>query len=315
LPKSSDEWVFGRGALAGSQRAFFSSFPMTDSEEPEDATQVVVWSPEKVGVFFLPWQAKSICYLEHPERHGIVMGAYGEVRVSTARRQTDEIIDSTNSGPTRLGVLRDLRVIGRHVYAVGMSRQCYRRESGTDSASNGVWQRIDAGIVEFGPPDPVVGFNSVDGFSETDIYAVGWRGEIWNYDGRRWSAVSSPTNLKLERVVCAPDGAVYAVGQAGLIIRGAQNQWEIIEQKVTTDQFWGATWFRNRLWLSTSKDIYALNADKSVENVSLGLAEPTTCGWLMSADDIIWSVGSQHLVWSKDGDNWMQVIFEPPANR
>ena len=309
MPRTNDNWVFSRGIAVSAQRVFFTSFPDTGDEEPREVTQVVCWSPSRVTSFMLPWEARGISYQEYPGPHGIVMGPFGQIRVSAPQGNTDESVALDDRGPSGLGVLRDLRAIGQHAYAVGMNRQCYRRTCGADPLTDGAWERQDSGVVSFGPPDTIVGFNSIDGFAEDDIYAVGWRGETWHYDGKAWKQAESVTNLKLERVVCGSQGTVFAVGQAGVIIRGARAGWAQIEQHKTNEQFWGATWYRGRLWISTLTNLYVLNEDDSLESVSLPLEEPLTCGWLMTAEGVLWSVGSHHIFSSVDGQYWTQLFL------
>ncbi len=309
MTRSNSDWVFSRGIAVNAKRVFFTTFPNAGNDGPKEVTQVVCWSPNNVASFMLPWEAKAISFPEYPVPHGIVMGPFGQIRVSAPHGNADEIVDPTDEGPPGRGILRDLRAIGQHVYAVGMNRQCYRRHCGPDPLSDAVWRRHDTGIINSGPPDPIVGFNSIDGFSDDDIYAVGWQGEIWHHDGRSWRQTHSGTNLKLERVVCGAGGVVYAVGQTGVIIRGIHNQWDTIEQHVTSEQFWGAVWYKDRLWLATLKSVYVLDDHDSLELVNLSLPEPATCGWLMTAGDVLWSVGSHHVLSSADGYKWTQLLL------
>jgi hypothetical protein len=63
----------------------------------------------------------------------------------------------------------------------------------------------------------------------TELYAVGWQGEIWHYDGEKWHQLPSPTKLVLVDVCCAGDGTVYACGREGLLLKGRDQTWEIVE--------------------------------------------------------------------------------------
>ena len=62
------------------------------------------------------------------------------------------------------------------------------------------------------------GFEDICGFNLTEVYAVGWNGEIWQWEGVRWIDRPSPTNLILTGVCCGTDGNVYACGQNGTLI-------------------------------------------------------------------------------------------------
>jgi hypothetical protein len=311
MARSNKNWSFSRGVVVNAKNAFFTSF-LEEEEEggvPQEVTQVIRWNPDQVANFMLPWQAKDICFSLHPQLHAVMVDPFGNVRVSGPAGNADEIIDPSDDGPTGRGPLRELRTIGEHIYAVGMHRQCYRRDCGSSYLTNGKWIHMDEGVAQPRSSGDITGFNSIDGFSEDDIYAAGWQGEIWHYSRKKWKKCNSGTNLKFERVICGEDGKVYAVGQVGTIVRGRENTWEIVEQEATTGQFWGATWYQNRLWLATDKKVFALNADDSLEEAELPVKGSVTSGWLIAGEGVLWSVGPYHLFSTSNGKIWKQVFI------
>ncbi|NJO18628.1 MAG: hypothetical protein HC877_23745 [Thioploca sp.] len=215
----------------------------------------------------------------------------------------EEHIDESVEGPERRGFLRSMRMIGKNLYATGMQRQVYRR---IDEAK---WQRMDQGILIPHGSDIITGFNSIDGFNEQDIYAVGFGGEIWHYNGRIWQQLDSPSNLILSNVKCVPPDTVYICGQIGTLLRGRDNQWEIIEHEVTTEGFFGLEWFQNKLYVASSNNIFILE-DNSLKPIEiLKDKEFFTSGHLHSNDGILLSVGSKHLVYT-DGESWTEIICD-----
>ena len=112
-------------------------------------------------------------------------------------RLTGPGIDISKRGP-----LRCARLIAGSVYAVGADRQVYQQ---TTERS---WRRLDD-EQSAPPPDTATSFESVDGYSADEIYAVGLRGEIWQRS-HGWQQVFSPANRPLSAVCCAGDGRVYA---------------------------------------------------------------------------------------------------------
>ena len=62
-------------------------------------------------------------------------------------------------------------------------------------------------------PGVPAGFEAIAGFGEENIYAVGWRGEIWQRKDDGWIQRDSPANVILTGVCCTDDGYVYICGR------------------------------------------------------------------------------------------------------
>ena len=305
MPLSSAHWEFGRGIIVNATRVHILSFPIVNPEqEPGGVTQVINWRPDQLSSFTIPWEAKMIQYVSKPEPYIAIIGPMGDVFLSTPQGNAEELIDETDRGPNARGVIRDAKLIGKHLYSVGMGRQVYRREK------NGQWMHIDKDMFPDKPIPDIVGFCCIDGYNEDEIYVAGWRGEIWWYDGRKWTAIDSPTNMKLERIICAPDGYVYAMGQSAVVLRGRKNTWRQIDHGETDQQFWGSSWFNDHLWMSTDSGLYRLNNIDAIEKVDIGIEGKFTYRWLDSIDEALWSFGPNHICYSIDGEKWSQVIFD-----
>ncbi len=257
------------------------------------------WGTLPVSLF-----AVSLCALSHPERTVLALGDEGTVIRWGTQGSTEEHIDTTADGPAR-GGMREIRTIGQRAYAVGMGRMVYR----CDGEQR--WTRIDAGVRADLQVDADSGFNSIDGFSEDECYAVGWNGELWSYVQQQWRQLDSPTKLALHRVVCAGDGQVYALGQDGLILRGREDRWAVVEQSLTRDEFWGACWFKGRLYASTAHGLYVLDGDalSAVDTGKRGKARARCFYGLSANSDCIWSVGEKMAIFSGDGQRWREVSY------
>jgi hypothetical protein len=243
-----------------------------------------------------------LAVLPVPEQQLFACGRLGYI----ARIHRGLLAEETIEGPPDQGFLRDLRVIGTHLYAAGMGRQAYRRHD------SGRWTRWDAGLLPNSEDVlDIRGINAIDGFTEDDMYAVGFQGEIWRYVRGAWHEVESPTNLILERVrVVRPDRA-YSAGQVGTLLRGHGDTWEHVKQTTTEDDFWGMEWFRDRLYLATRNGLYVLVEDDELEPVDTGLPGPRTSAQLHAANGALWSFGPQHLAWTEDGTTWNDVVLGP----
>ena len=131
-------------------------------------------------------------------------------------------------------VIRSLRRVQGELYAVGMnSLGCRRRENGEwDSFSDKISERIRF--------EDVAGINDV-------LCLVGWDGEIWFLNEGYWINPASPTNLILTSVCVSSTGVFYCCGQKGIILKGDEAKWEIINQDITTEDFWDITEFNGRI--------------------------------------------------------------------
>ena len=229
----------------------------------------------------------------------VIVSNYGKtLEISKSDRLSGEIGSETND-VEKLGPLRRVRRIGKHIYVAGGNRQVYRRNA------PGTWASIDQGTRAASNESRVVGFESIDGFSEQDIYAVGWDGEIWLFNGNEWSQADSPTNLLLTEVCCAGDGNVYIGGREGLIFCGRNGIWDVIDTSQMFDDIWSMTWFKNTLYISGMKGIYTI-VDKTVVPVDTQVEEVSTFFWLSKTADILWSVGAQDVI-SFDGKVWRRI--------
>ncbi|MCC9070554.1 hypothetical protein LNQ49_02930 [Flavobacterium sp. F-65] len=250
----------------------------------------------------VPWLGCSgtVCHI--PAERYLALGTDGSVRASGGGVVKEEApIANSGIDPKKRGPLREIRGIANgRAYAVGTCRQAYVRED------ENLWRCIDQSAQIGDTPITDTSFESIDGFNEQEIYTVGWEGEIWKYDGSLFTQQNSPTNLALYKVRCAPDGFAYACGQLGTLLRGRDNQWEIIKHESTTEDLWGMEIFNGKLYVSSSHFVYQL-VDGKLEPIDFGDEVPRTCYHLSAADGIMWSIGPKDVM-EFDGLNWKRCL-------
>jgi len=241
----------------------------------------------------LRWNCVSLCAAVHPLPQMIALGAYGQVKVFGSEQDFEERVI-----PEDLE-FREVRTIDGMAYACAMDRKVYRREGARN------WTPLHADMPARPAPDFVFGFESIHGFGHDDLYAVGWHGEIWHFDGQAWEQEASPTNLLLTRVYCAPDGNVYACGLGGTLLKGRKGQWTVLADNALDTDLWDLEWFDDRLWVSSLSMLCTLEAD-GLQPVIFDDDAPSTFGHLDARDGILWTVGSDDIL-QFDGHGWERI--------
>jgi hypothetical protein len=280
---------------------------LADAGSTMSQTMKWVARDRKWSYFSFEWTAIRLWVISDPIQL-FALGPHGDVLVGSSDGYEEEAIDDTMEGPQGRGPLRDLRRIGDHMYAAGMSRQVYRREA------PGCWVHRDEGTVSAASLKEsrlwsmtVVGFNSIDGLSEDDFFAVGFNGEIWRCLKGCWQRIESPTNVVLTRVRVVRDGLAYACGQQGVLLRGRGNEWERINHSSTKSDLWGIEWYRDRLYVAQDNGLFTLTNAGDLEAVDFRAADRITCGHLHANDGVLLSSGAKNVLWTDDGKTWHDI--------
>lgn len=267
-----------------------------DDEVSEDEVQhtvILTWHNAKWFKHFLSWSAKSACICQIPKEQLIAIGGDGDYVIFGQGDIFEGKIWGDVDRADKVGPFRSVQNICGKAYAVGMDRLAYRRDG------HNLWTRLDNGL----PPGG--NLEAIHGFAEDDIYAVGWAGEIWHFNGWQWSQNSTPTNVILTGVCCAGDGKVYCCGQKGTLIVGRGEEWDLIPQPDTQADLWDVEWFKGKLYISTMMVVYALVTNRLVL-VGFGKEEVETAYHLSSVDGVMWSIGQKDVL-AYDGSAWKRI--------
>jgi hypothetical protein len=239
--------------------------------------------------FNTTWDATAIAVAKLPAEKVVLIGEDGDVSTYVAgTRENDAIVPQ----PV---MIRHARTIGGYVHACGMKRQVFKRV--------GEKQWADMSAPRAGDTEEY-GFEAIDGYAQNDIYAAGWGGEIWRYDGTAWTQCGSPTNVVLTSICCAPDGFVYAAGQGGVMVKGRGDAWALVdwEDEVTLD-LWDVCWFQDKLYVATMFALFTLENGNRLQEVNYGAMGPVTGFNFTTAEGVLWSIGKSDVA-SFDGTTW-----------
>ncbi len=273
---------------------------LTSQNEPN--TTLMCWRAEEDQRydFNLTWFATRI-WASETKHEVVAIGPDGRVFVSDESGEREENVQTGENGPRGYGDLSDLAEIGNRLYAVGMGRQVYRRESTG-------WSRQDQGILTKPTVDGVCGFNAVDGQSEDLMVAVGFGGEVWLRREGTWEQAESPTNVILNDVLALEDGSFLACGQKGTILEFKSNGWMPISHDSTEEQLWSIASFGGRIYFASRDSIFTLDNEYTLSPVDTKLPKGTTFGHLHAKDGVLLSVGAKDVVWTNDAISWANLV-------
>lgn len=293
----TDDSSFLTGAVRKVDLVYLSAALDQHADEGVGLSFGVIWYQGKFSAIEIEDQCVAIAIAQQPTEQGVFVGLAGKVFcIGSGEEHWEQI-----SGPKMRGPLRCARSIAGKVYAAGMDRQVYRR----DERNN--WVACDQGAKpKKSNEDTVTGFEGIDGFAANDIYAVGWNGEIWHYDGKRWRQIESPTNIILTNICCAGDGKVYACGRVGTLLRGRGDEWEVIEHDSIDKDIWGLAWYQDTLYVATRTALFTLNKKDKLKVVRFEDDIPGSFYHLSAADGVLWSIGTKDVM-AYDGSEWSRI--------
>lgn len=240
------------------------------------------------GVENTDWDSTAIAVAKKPLEKLVFVGEDGDVCTYVGGKSTREKIK-----PAPI-LIRNAKTIKGLVHVCGMRRQLYRR---IDECN---WIDISA---PFSEANEEAGFEAIDGFAIEELYAVGWNGEIWQYNDTKWINRDSPTNVILTSICCAADETVYIGGREGALLKGRKDSWEIIKWEDNIDvDIWDLCWFNNTLYVATTSYLYTLNGNQ-LDEVDFGEVDVSSCFSLTESDGVLWSIGNKDVL-SFDGTSW-----------
>jgi len=304
MPHWTDKYAYVFGAPRDSQVGVVALIADQDAEARVELSVPAVW---QAGVWHttkattIDFSVCGLALVDSPIRQAAMLGLSGHLFFLGSGDEHEEYIRAPNAEPQNIGMMTSLRTIAGNAYAVGMQRQVYRRD-GRDR-----WSDLSSAI----RPDPassvICSFESIDGYAEDELYTCGRDGEIWRYDGTNWHQIESPTNMILTHVLCAPTGDIYIAGRVGMLIKGRQARWEVLERDQITQDIWSLAWFKGRLYAATMNLILELT-DEGLKPVPFEGDFPRTSFHLAVALDgsVMWSTGAKDL-FSFDGTTWTRL--------
>jgi hypothetical protein len=210
-------------------------------------------------------------------------------------------VDGSTNGPSDLRHLVGLRRIGDTILTCGMRRQVYRTD-----LDGLVWQRIDDGIFVLSDDLTIAGLWSIAGQTMERLWAVGLEGELWTRTGATWTRRDVPTNANLYDVICVSQNVAVACGAKGVVITGGDDAWRVIDNHVTTTDFWSIAQFQGKIYLAGSTEGLFMIEDNAVVPADAPAGVISDVSTLDVVGDCMLLVGDQSVV-LRDGSQWTNL--------
>lgn len=237
----------------------------------------------------------GVCLAPVAQAMMVARNADGQVVLLGGGRDfPDEFID-----PGKYPMTYRVKTLFGYAYSVGQGRSIYKRtDIGTWLPLNNGFPAIEAATAH--------GFEDMDAFSEHDMYAVGGHGDVWHFNGERWSQMGFPSNVQLGTVTCAGDGQVYISGEGGSLWVGQKSTWKRIYEGGASVLWNDVLWFEGKLWLSS--DFQFRNWDgKSLEPVTHHGKQLWLNGHMDARDGLLAIAGIEQ-VNVFDGTAWRTIV-------
>ncbi|MNF88094.1 hypothetical protein D3C84_705800 [compost metagenome] len=151
------------------------------------------------------------------------------------------------------------------------------------------------------------GFESLDGFSRSDVYAAGGKGDVWHFNGQQWRRIDFPSNLAIETVCCGGDGRVYISGYEGHTFVGRGDTWKKIRTREDISlAFKDMVWYEDRVWCTNDYGVWWIVGDQLVKANIPAFAQ-ISAGHLSARDGVLLLAGFYGAAYLENGQ-WHQIF-------
>jgi hypothetical protein len=245
----------------------------------------------------LEWDVLSVCVSrKEDKRKCVAMSMQGDIAFQFVGGSEVESIPNAGTLNGR-GAMSQVREIGDKLVACGYEGQVYvRQPSG--------WQVLSDGLISFSSKDQPAHLNSIDGNQFEDIYAVGYFGRIFHFDGKKWSEIESPTNVHLERVR-VENGIAYICGNNGTVLFGNKDGFELVSIDNHDNHLWGLERYKGKTYVADLDGVYVHDGINWAP-VKMGLKGSVDAYRLDAYDGVMWSFGPKTIA-QFDGSKWTRV--------
>ncbi|MFC4158937.1 hypothetical protein [Chitinimonas lacunae] len=271
-------------------------FYMRDDEDPDNR-----WGSIDFNMLDYPMLAA----VKKPESQAVIVD--DRRWVFSFNLDGDQVEPEIPKSLSQGGSVTRLKEIEGYLYAVDSGRCAFYRES------SGKWIGLEEGhvLTQFDGSDLTYApsFEDIDGFSRCDIYAVGGKGDVWHWNGARWSQCHFPSNMYLTAVCCGEDGKVYIGAQCGTVFVGRGDDWQMLQKNDYTLPFKDMVWYEDRVWCTSDYGVYQI-VDGKFTSAVLPLEAAICAGNLSVGDGVLLLAGVHGAAFLENG-KWESLVNNP----
>lgn len=293
---------------------YFILEPVKDDYDTQTRIVVCVDRPDidpwdHVGITNMHRMSAGVSHLPKEQFVGVTMNDHVYVMGSGDNDLEDDLKGSESSQLRLAGATADqfllrggisrLRTIDGRVFGCGGDRTVICR---LEKNSWHYYTEIP-GSDNFLAP---IGFKDIDGFSANDIYAVGGKGDVWQFNGNRWKRVSFPSDIDLHSLCCARDGSVYIGAESGNVFKGRDENWSMIAEGNLALPFQDMVWHNDMVWCTSDYGLWNIQNDRIISaHVPAGIK---VCAGHVSVGDGVMLLAGTSGAALHDGKIWHRIV-------
>ena len=264
---------------------------------------------DRGGLEFTGYAFPKAGSCQHPLRQALISNknSVGQVYAAGSGQMGSEQVHYPTENGDIVSIRRIKRIQG-WAYAVSRFRRIFKR------VEVGRWEELRGGLENL-PPETdwsSIGFNDIDGLAENNLYAVGGRGEVFHFDGTRWTRCDFPTNQQLYTVTVAPDGTAYITSLDGSIWAGQHDNWKVVDKADHGIEYNDSVWFNDQLWLCSDYHLHIWDGEQR-RRPEYNDQQILHAGHMDALDGVL-VVAGPGTVHAFDGADWHQLVWPYPSN-
>ncbi len=214
----------------------------------------------------------------------------------------EEVLTSPLPNNPNRGNIRKIKTLNGYAYVCGGNRSFGKRLGKEE------WLSHNSEIPHVKGAGRTEGFDDFDGFSETDIYAAGGRGDVWHFNGDVWRQIPFPTNSRVKSVCCGGDGQVYISCYEGMTFMGREARWKKIHNGGIPLGWTDMVWYEDRVWCTNDHGLWTIHEGKVARASGLP-SEITVCsGSLYVNDGVMLLAGMGGAAFCENGQ-WQSIFL------